>query len=49
MKLGPRTFGSHRTRIMKKYKARNAADLVRMAPQPEAALDAQKAEAAGGA
>jgi len=46
MKIGPRTFESHRARIMKKYKVRNAADLVCTAPQSEAALEAQMAEAA---
>jgi DNA-binding CsgD family transcriptional regulator len=30
MKIGPRTFESHRARIMRKLGARNAADLVRM-------------------
>ena len=31
MKIGPRTFESHRARVMRKLGARNAADLVRMA------------------
>jgi DNA-binding CsgD family transcriptional regulator len=31
MQIGPRTFESHRARIMRKLGARNAADLVRMA------------------
>jgi DNA-binding CsgD family transcriptional regulator len=31
MQIGPRTFESHRARIMQKLGARNAADLVRMA------------------
>jgi DNA-binding CsgD family transcriptional regulator len=31
MKIGPRTFESHRARLMRKLGARNAADLVRMA------------------
>jgi DNA-binding CsgD family transcriptional regulator len=36
MEIGPRTFESHRARIMRKFKARNAADLVRMALQTPA-------------
>jgi DNA-binding CsgD family transcriptional regulator len=31
MQIGPRTFESHRARVMRKFGARNAADLVRMA------------------
>jgi DNA-binding NarL/FixJ family response regulator len=31
MQIGPRTFESHRARVMRKLGARNAADLVRMA------------------
>jgi FixJ family two-component response regulator len=31
MQIGPRTFESHRARVMRKFEARNAADLVRMA------------------
>ena len=31
MQIGPRTFESHRARVMQKFKARNAADLVRLA------------------
>jgi DNA-binding CsgD family transcriptional regulator len=31
MKIGPRTFESHRARVMRKLGARNAADLVRIA------------------
>jgi DNA-binding CsgD family transcriptional regulator len=31
MQIGPRTFESHRARVMKKLGAKNAADLVRMA------------------
>jgi DNA-binding CsgD family transcriptional regulator len=31
MKIGPRTFESHRARVMRKLGARNGADLVRMA------------------
>jgi DNA-binding CsgD family transcriptional regulator len=31
LRIGPRTFESHRARIMRKFKARNAAELVRMA------------------
>jgi DNA-binding CsgD family transcriptional regulator len=31
MQIGPRTFESHRARIMRKLRARNTADLVRMA------------------
>jgi DNA-binding CsgD family transcriptional regulator len=31
MQIGPRTFESHRARLMRKLGARNAADLVRMA------------------
>ena len=31
MHIGPRTFESHRARVMRKFGARNAADLVRMA------------------
>jgi DNA-binding CsgD family transcriptional regulator len=37
MQIGPRTFESHRARIMRKLGARNAADLVRMALSEEAA------------
>ena len=33
LSIGPRTFESHRARIMRKFKAKNAADLVRMALQ----------------
>jgi DNA-binding CsgD family transcriptional regulator len=35
MQIGPRTFEGHRARIMRKFKARNAADLVRMALQTQ--------------
>jgi DNA-binding CsgD family transcriptional regulator len=31
MQIGPRTFESHRARVMRKLGARNAADLVRLA------------------
>jgi DNA-binding CsgD family transcriptional regulator len=31
MQIGPRTFESHRARVMQKFGARNAADLVRLA------------------
>ncbi len=31
MQIGPRTFESHRARVMRKFGAKNAADLVRMA------------------
>jgi DNA-binding CsgD family transcriptional regulator len=31
MQIGPRTFESHRARLMRKLGARNAADLVRLA------------------
>ena len=31
MQIGPRTFESHRARVMQKFRARNAADLVRLA------------------
>jgi DNA-binding CsgD family transcriptional regulator len=31
MQIGPRTFESHRARVMRKLGAKNAADLVRMA------------------
>jgi len=36
MQIGPRTFESHRARIMQEFKARNAAELVRMALQAQA-------------
>jgi DNA-binding CsgD family transcriptional regulator len=39
LKIGPRTFESHRARIMRKFKARNAADLVRMALKTGMAAD----------
>jgi DNA-binding CsgD family transcriptional regulator len=42
LNIGPRTFESHRARIMRKFKARNAADLVRMALQTEMPVDGQQ-------
>jgi FixJ family two-component response regulator len=30
MQIGPRTFESHRARVMRKFGAKNGADLVRM-------------------
>lgn len=35
LNIGPRTFESHRARILKKFKAKNTAELVRMALQTE--------------
>ena len=37
LNIGPRTFESHRARIIRKFRAKNTADLVRMALQSTAA------------
>jgi DNA-binding CsgD family transcriptional regulator len=39
LNIGPRTFESHRARTIRKFKAKNTADLVRMALQTPAATD----------
>jgi DNA-binding CsgD family transcriptional regulator len=44
LNIGPRTFESHRARIMRKFKAKNAADLVRMALHTGMTDDGQKAK-----
>jgi DNA-binding CsgD family transcriptional regulator len=44
LSIGPRTFESHRARIMRKFKAKNAADLVRMALQTGTPADGHEAK-----
>jgi DNA-binding CsgD family transcriptional regulator len=45
LSIGPRTFESHRARIMRKFKAKNAADLVRMALQTGTPADGHETKA----